>query len=269
MGLTAKNVRLECDSTSDVPMLDKLTGKRPILWRGGVAMVAGCIFNGTPGSGTLADISNVQTIELIVRKHNASGAVLLDILLPASELNPDCLYADWLAGTDQQFLFTITEQYTSWDVWDSGSLPIYLVVNVITDTTDYIAGVAYGQITETGIVDVVAADLPSSLLSLAPNAAGNTVVTPVRGSKNVNVVAQDTGTTYTYIVVLSHDAPTNSKINVALEIPATSNITIEVRDGSTTGTLLQSVTGDSNNQTNVQMSFIFDGNNWFQFGPAI
>ena len=268
--LTAKTVRLACNQASADSSLDILTGKRPIFWRGAAAAVQCALFNGTPGVGTfITDTSNIGSVELLIRKHNPVGDVLVDIFLLTADIT-DSSYAEWVAGTGQQFTFNLAEAYTSFPVLASGSLPIFYGISVITSLASYIAAQGYGQIVDVGIVDIAAPALPTGFFDLRPAADGHADITMFRGNAVVRCVAQVAAPAYIYAIVLppAH-VFTGSLVDVYIEIPATANVTIEVRDTFVSGPLLHTITGDTDNITYQRVLFRYDGNVWIKFGPEV
>lgn len=267
--MNGKTIRLACNLASNLNIKDAISGENPIFWRGAQALLQGALFSGTPGAGTfVANVSDIISLELLVRKHNARGPVLIDAVLLAADL-ANSSYAAWAAGTGQQFTFSLQESYTSQDVLPSGSLPIFFVITAITATTNYVVAQGYGQIVDVGIADVVAPFLPSIFVTLAPAAAGSTLLSLFRGGVTVTVNAVAGVAPYVYVINLpTIDVIPGAFADVSLSLPAAVGRTIKIRDTLPASNLLHTVISDSSNTIAERVLLRFDGQNWVKFGPA-
>lgn len=271
MPSNAKIARLACDRDANTDAGDFDTTLPLLFWRGGAAEVRCALFDGPPGPTTIiTDFTGVVGIELIVRKHNALGTVLLDIILPNSLLNRTLTWVQWLQGTASGFVFSLPEQYTSVDVLPSGSLPIYFVVNVITTTSSYLGSQGYGRIVDVGLIDVQAPAFPTGFYDLEPAAAGSTTISLFRGGASVQLIPIAGPTAFSYTLILpTLGAMPGSMVDAYIEIPATANISVYVRNNTINGTIIHSVTGDTDNVKDQRVLFRYDGTAWIKFGPEV
>lgn len=269
--LTPKIIRLALDQTATTSVLDALTLLRPVLWRGEPANLECCLFNGVPSADTLIDVSNVSAVETILRKHNAFGTTLVD-KTQTGPFTTSCTYAQWLARSAEHFTVQLAAAELLWAVPDSGSLPLYLAIQPTNSVgaTSVVAG--YGTLIDRGTSDVVAPPLPSSYVPLALSVDGVTNVALFQSQAVVDIVAAAGVGEYLYVVTLpeTDDVFVGALIDMAIEIAASANPTINVRTGSTIGTLIHAVNGDPDNSTYQHITFRFGADrHWKKFGPEV
>jgi hypothetical protein len=147
--------RLELNQSSRVPVLEQLSGEKLVFWQGLSARVECALFNDTPGATDfVTDITNLDSVNLVVRKNGPNGQILFSHELIASELNANATYSTWQSQTASHFVFQISELDTTQIVPQSNKLPIYFVITAITsDAVPYIAGFGYGEIIDVGFVE--------------------------------------------------------------------------------------------------------------------
>lgn len=143
--------RLTLNQSARSPVLEDLSGEKLTLWQGLAARIEVALFSDTPSADTLVDISNIDSVDLIVRKQNANGAILFTQEVTSLT---ETSYAVWLAEEGQHLAFELTEIDTTQIVPASGRLQIYFVVTATTtDNVPYIAGFGYGEIVDAGYVE--------------------------------------------------------------------------------------------------------------------
>lgn len=107
---------------------------------------------------------------------------------------------------------------------------------------------------------------PSAFLSVAPAAAGNTDVSAAGGIAPVSVIATAGVGIYTYtLTLLTTGVPTGALVDMYIQIPASANPTIEVHNATSGGTLIHTVSGDTDNPTYQNVRFRFNGTAWVKF----
>lgn len=84
----------------------------------------------------------------------------------------------------------------------------------------------------------------------------------------VSIIAEIGTGAYTYkLVLLATNSEPGDEADIYIELPQSANPTVEVRNGTTSGTLLHSVSGDSSNPTYQNVRFRFNGTAWRKFTP--
>lgn len=142
--------RLELNQSSRVPLLEQLSMEKLVFWQGLSSRIECALFNDTPTAGTFVDISNVASVNIVVRKNGPNGGILFTQETTTLNSIP---YASWVAGA-AQFTFNISELDTTQIVPQSGKLPIYYVITAVTTAAvPYIAGFGYGEIVDVGFVE--------------------------------------------------------------------------------------------------------------------
>lgn len=146
--------RIALNQSSRVGLLEQLSDEKLTLWQGLAAQIQCALFEDTPAADTLiTDVSNIDNVNLVVRKVGPSGVILFSIDVPDSELHT-ISYAEWLAETGQHLTFDISDLDTTQIIPNSGFLPIYFVVTITTkDNIPYIAGFGYGEIVDVGYIE--------------------------------------------------------------------------------------------------------------------
>jgi hypothetical protein len=111
---------------------------------------------------------------------------------------------------------------------------------------------------------------PSSYSAVTPSATGSVSISAAGLTQaTVSVISSAGSGTYTYkVVLLTTGVTAGALADVYIQVPASANPTIEVRNATTAGTTLHSVTGDSSNITYQRIGFRFNGTAWVKFGPG-
>lgn len=268
--LSAKTIRIACNQSSDAFATDALTGAEPILFRGAAAKIQCALFSDDPSATTyITDVSNITSVELLIRVVNSSGTLLVDKVVLQAAIAPST-YAAWAAGTGQQFEFSLSDSDTSWDVKSDGQLHLYFSITVMTAANIFTVARGDMVLQDVGIVDVVAPEPPSGFISLTPAATASTNIAVVRGQVVVQVIAAAGLISYTYkLALLITDVIPGSLVDMSIEVAASDNPVIEVHNGTSLGTLLHAVSGDPDNIIYQHIVFRFNGTAWVKFGPEI
>lgn len=274
MSLTGKYVRLQLDQSDSEAVLDVLSGKPPELWRGGVAKVQCAMFTGEPSSSTFqTDISGILSVELVVRKVSPTGEVVWDKVVPAGAGLVASTWAAWSGGHGQgtgwQFQFVISDLETGLPVPDGGSLPLFFAVSAATAAGDFVLGQGYAELTDVGILGVIAPPALSSFYPLSPSAAGSFIATTLRGQADVVVAPVAGSYVYTIVLPITPDLLPGATTEVEFNMPQGIGPTVNVRNATAAGTLLYFASANLDFANNVRATFKFDGTVWFLFGPGM
>ena len=255
-------------------VLDVLSGKPPELWRGGVAKVQCAMFTGEPSSSTFQnDISGILSVELVVRKVSPTGEVVWDKVVPAGAQLVASTWTAWLAGhgqgTGQQFQFVISDLETGLPVPDGGSLPLFFAVSAATAAGDFVLGQGYAELTDVGILGVIAPPALSSFYQLTPSAAGSFNATTLRGQADVVIMPVAGSYVYNIVLPITPDLFAGATTEVEFNMPQGIGPTVNVRNATAAGTLLYFASANLDFANNVRATFKFDGTVWFLFGPGM
>jgi hypothetical protein len=132
----------------------------PVIYQANVTTIRASLFNGTPATGTfVADISNVTSARLFIRKNYSGGQVLIDKI---ATLDGTTAYSTWAAGTKQHFSFALSAVETNQTLPSDGTLDIYAVIEIVTATGPIAIGHFNGTITYDGITGVGTPTLPNT-----------------------------------------------------------------------------------------------------------
>jgi hypothetical protein len=98
--------------------------------------------------------------------------------------------------------------------------------------------------------------------TITPSGFGNTEIWVVK--KLTVYIQPDAGIApYTHMVsLITKDAIIGAVIEIIIEIPQSANPTIEIRNGTYSGTLLDTVSGSSGSKTHQKSSYHFNGTAW-------
>lgn len=153
--LSGKLIRLACNQSSASPTLDALTGLAPVIWQGAQANLQCALFTDDPASTTyVTDVSNIVSVNLLVRAVNERGTLLLTKTIVAGADIVASSYAAWIALTGQQFTFALSSVDTNQTVKSDGTLRLYFSISVTTASTTFVVGQGTAEIVDVGIVDV-------------------------------------------------------------------------------------------------------------------
>lgn len=172
------------------------------------------------------------------------------------------------SGATTKYTFTPTFLSTALDtaLGSADSIPVYGEIKWVDGSNTNEIGFnarIYSNVNRGGETVPVT---PSAFLSVAPNAAGSTDVSAAGGIAPVSVIASAGSGTYTYkLVLLTTGAPTGALVDMYIQVPASANPTIEVRNASSSGTVLHTVSGDPDNATYQHETFRFNGTAWVKF----
>lgn len=153
--LSGKLIRLACNQSSASPTLDVLTALAPVIWQGAQANLQCALFTDDPASTTyVTDVSNIVSVNLLVRAVNERGTLLLTKTIPSGAGIVASSYAAWIALTGQQFTFALSSVDTNQTVKSDGTLRLYFSISVTTASTTFVVGQGTAEIVDVGIVDV-------------------------------------------------------------------------------------------------------------------
>ncbi len=174
-------------------------------------------------------------------------------------------------GTGTSTVYTLLPTFLSTDLdtylSTADSKPVYMQVKWVDGTTTaqtplYIVRVS-NNVNRGG--ETVPTS-PSAFLSVSPSAAGSTDVSAAGGMAVVYITAGAGSGTYTYkFNLLTTGVPTGTLGDFYIQLPASVNPTIQVRNASSSGTILHTVSGDSDNATYEHIQFRFNGTAWVAF----
>lgn len=111
---------------------------------------------------------------------------------------------------------------------------------------------------------------PEIAYSADPNSTGNTTLTPSAGVRLHFSKAVITGTASTRVFILATtDREAGDRIEIDFVLPDTASIVLEIRNATSGGTLLYTVTTDGSDATNgyhFRAAMRFNGTAWEQAG---
>jgi hypothetical protein len=137
----------------------------PIIYRANVTNIRASLFDGVPSSTTfIADISNITSARLIVRKNHPKGTVLIDSV---ATLDATTTHTTWSNGTKQHLLFELSDVETNQATPSDGTLDIYAVIEVTTADGPIVVGFFDGSINFDGITGVDDPVVPATGAELA------------------------------------------------------------------------------------------------------
>lgn len=145
--------RIACNASSRDPALDVISGEPLQLFKGVDAKIHCALFSGPPSADTyITDVSNIDSINLILRVNDKSGAVLFT---QQSSVAVASTYAAWIARTGQQFTFTLSTSATTQNVPSDGTLLVFFDILVTLNSgAKYIAAYGYGEIVDVGVTNL-------------------------------------------------------------------------------------------------------------------
>lgn len=151
--LQALTQRFALNQSSRVGLLEDLAQSKLVLWQGLPARLECALFVDTPSATTfVTDITNIDSVNLVVRKGGPNGNILF--VEEQQNLTLNATYNAWIARTAAHFTFDISNIDTTQIVPGSGRLPIYFVITVTTtDAVPYIAGFGFGEIVDVGFIE--------------------------------------------------------------------------------------------------------------------
>lgn len=169
--LGASTNRLACNSSDHDGILDLLSGQICQLFQGGACQFQCALFNGEPSAQTfVTDTSNILSIDFYMRQDSMTGTLLLHKSVNGSAVN-DITYANWVNGTAQQFIISLTEAETNWTVPSDRSLRVFFTITASTSATTYVTAYGFADIVDVGL-NFVGGTAPLNLFPVLVNSGG-------------------------------------------------------------------------------------------------
>lgn len=134
---------------------ETVSGGKLTLYRGCESEFQGTLFVDTPSAETLVtDFTNVDSIELVVRRYGPKGAILFVKELTSTEIDLSVTFVDWENEIKEHFTIPITEVDTTVDVPDSGKLPLFFVITLLSTTDErFVVGFGSGDLFDVGFIN--------------------------------------------------------------------------------------------------------------------
>jgi hypothetical protein len=270
--LKSKVLRIACDISSDEPTLDSVVAGKVVFWRGAEARVQCAMFKGTPSlANFITDITDILSIDLVVRKHSQKGAVIISkTLLKGTDIVAST-FAAWQDGSGQQFTFVVTDSDTSAEVPSSGVLPLHWTLVGTTASTSFIIARGFGFLNDIGLVDLVPPTLPGGYVELTVTAAGVYNVVPVRSQMVLKITAEDGVVPYTFTIVLTTaNLLPGALVDLLVVMKAGTTQQILVRNATSLGGTLYIANQDSDNDHTEHVIFrLSNALAWEKYGGEI
>ncbi|HEX4083986.1 MAG TPA: hypothetical protein VHY22_03670 [Chthoniobacteraceae bacterium] len=273
-------IRIAADTTSKDNVLDLNTSAEPQAWWARDL----CIQTGVFAGQTLLDVSDLQSVSVSLKDpSNLDGAPL--VAKTITTFDNTTTAQTWAAGTQQHFIVSFTADDLSFSL-TNGQRLVHLsmvaittggqtgtlcvgTINVIDDGGNSAASNPANAIT-VGQAQAMVAALAWVNGPLTLSAAGATDVkntqTWLQGQAPVSVQAGSAA----FVTNLTLD-PANAIPGAVLQIPidfaASQNGTLNIYDGTTGGTLLQTLQQPDATQTRSYLLLCrFDGAHWHKMG---
>lgn len=110
---------------------------------------------------------------------------------------------------------------------------------------------------------------PEAFVALTPSEDDSREISAANGVAVVSCIAEAGAGSYTYkIVLITTGVPAGALADVYIEVPASINPTIEVREGDEDGEIRHVTNGDPGKITTESIRFRFNGTNWQKWGPG-
>jgi len=270
-------IRIAADTTSKDNILDLNTAAEPQAWWARDLTLQVGIFAG----GTLLDVSGLQSITVNIKDpSNLDGSPLVTKTITMFD-NTNTL-ATWQAGSKQHFVVNFTADDLSFTL-TNGQRLVHLsiiavttggqtgticvgTINLIDDGGNSAASNPANGITVTQAQAMIAALTWNSSV-VATTGGGftqNIANTQTWLLGRVNVELGATGGAYVVNLTLAAtNVLTGAFLRMPMDFPASLNPTVRIYDGSTAGTLLQTITQiDGTTARSFIGTFGFDGSHW-------
>lgn len=141
--------RLALDLASQEDQVSSITGKPVKIWQAGETLFQCGLFDGgVDAAGIVTTVGNLVTANLIIRRRNAHGPVLLSKTISSFQVPT---WTQWENEDLEHFVFDLSATDTNQIVPTNGVLSIYYVIKVNTTTGSYVAGQGYGEIVNVGL----------------------------------------------------------------------------------------------------------------------
>lgn len=149
MPITALSLRFACNQESREPLRPVNYDVDPIIYKANPTRIEAALFDGPPSEDTfVSNITNVSGVTLIIRKNHSLGALLINKI---GTIDNTTTYATWADGTKQQFLFDLTAADTNLITPSDGTLDMYGVIVLTTNTGPITLGFFNGVIQFNGV----------------------------------------------------------------------------------------------------------------------
>jgi len=250
--------RLSIVSNPPAYPIDDNTGMAPKFWRGQDIAIDVGIFD---ADNVPVDLSNVATLQLTFRESPTSPSFLVTTTVTAGAIIPTISYSGWSAGTASNAIFYLSPAETDFSLAGQDSAQIWMDIRGYMDNGNYVVyGAGYVTVYNPG---GSVAPIPTSQVvsyHATTNTAGDTTITPPRQIHTEVVTIGGLARTSNFI--LDIDSPfTGARISLLFALPATPGITLNIHNGTLTGTLLATFTTDAN-ESNISIEFVFNGTSW-------
>jgi hypothetical protein len=273
-------IRLALNTSSKENILDLATSAEPEAWWACDLQVAAALFS--DGGITIEDVSDLSSATLTLKDPtNLDGSPLFQQTITSFDNTTTAASFD--AGTNQHMLFTLSATALSFAL-SSGNPPSRLLqmsIEVITSGGKTgIAGVSTLNLVDPGAFNpnslpvsaVTAAQAQAMIGALAwcnavvaLAAAGTTAILNAQtwlAGRAPFTAAAGAGAYVANITLSPTNALPGALLRIPIDLAASPNMAINIYDGSTGGTLLQTIT----NPGGIAQSFLFtagfDGAHW-------
>jgi len=274
-------IRIQADTTSKDNILDLNTSAEPEAWWARDLTMQVGVFAGA----ALLDVSDLQSVAVYLKDPaNLDGAPL--VAKSITSFDNTTTLNTWTEGTQQHFVVSFTADDLSFPLSTAmgGSVPQRLahlsmvalttagqtaticvgLVNVIDDGGNSPSSNPVNAVTVTQAQGMLSAlGWAGGLIPLS--AAGTTVVSApaswLLGRQPVSLAA-GSGPYVAALTLSDAGALAGALLRIPVDFAASLNGTINIYDGSTAGTLLQTVTNIDANARSFLCTVGFDGANW-------
>lgn len=250
-------VRLKLAIVSNPPVepVDANTGGLPRIWRASSISMQCGIF---APDGSSVDLSDATAIQLIIQPSpNSSYALLNKTVLP-TDIIPIISVANWLNGTAQQFVFSLTSAETDFDLGGATSAQLWMSIRIWTSPTAFSTyGAGYIEVFNPGmILPIVTPGLVS--YHTTANTTGNSTITPTSliHTEQLTIGGVDTPRN---IILDPTGLTKGTRLDVAVTMSSLANgSTVNFYNASTGGALLLTFQ-KLNSEANALFRFAYDG----------
>jgi len=275
-------IRIAADTTSKDNVLDLNTSAEPQAWWARDLTLQVGVFAGE----TLLDVSDLQSVTVNLKDpSNLDGAALVTKTITSFDNTTTA--GTWAAGTQQHFVVSFAADDLSFSLTNASRL-VRLVITAIT-TGGKTGTICVGTINIIDDGGSSPADNPANAITVsqaqamvaalawtagvaAISAAGNVSVqngqTWLLGRQAFSAAA-GAGAYVANIILSDANALAGALLRIPIDFAATLNPTINIYDGSTGGTLLQTITQiDASTARSFLGTYGYDGTHWHKESGA-
>lgn len=115
MQLAGTTIRVACNQASRTDFVNALGSQAPLIPRAGSVRMPCAVFADDPSKAAnlVTDLGNIVTANLVIRRTNAAGAVLIEKVVPAADFTPGLTFDQWQARTAAHFTFDLSPTDTN------------------------------------------------------------------------------------------------------------------------------------------------------------